>query len=190
MKRKFIYILVIVSLSFNASAQKQIQFHSINSAGFLMGQSSGNALLQTVNGIRFKNFFTGVGIGIDYYRYKTLPLFFDGRKYFGKKNNGFAYADLGYDFPLKNKPGKEILYYGTYKFNEGIYTDFGLGYKWKLIKKASFLLSAGYSYKKIFEKIGTTNPGIDCAIGISCPVDYTTYNYGFGRIVLKAGVDF
>ena len=156
-----------------------------------MGQSGGNLLLQTVNGVRFKDFFTGAGVGVDYYHYKTLPVFFDARRYFGKKNNGFAYADIGYNFPLKNKPGKDIPYYQSYKFSGGIYTDLGLGYKMKFINKSSFLLSAGYSYKRVSDKIGTVNPVIDCMVGTSCPLlDYSKYSYGFGRIILKAGVDF
>lgn len=192
MKRESVFIFFIGSLFFfDASAQKQpIKFHSINEIGITTGQSGENFLLQTINGIKFKSFFTGVGIGIDYYHYKTLPIFFDARKFFGKKNNGFIYGDMGCNFPLKNKPDKDIMYYGTYKFSGGIYSNLGLGYKWKFIKKSSFLLSAGYSYKKIFDKIGTSSPVIDCATGIACPLDYTKYNYGFGRIVLKAGVDF
>lgn len=83
---------------------------------------------------------------------------------------------------LKNKPGKEIYYYQSYKFSGGAYTDVGVGYKMKFIKKSSFLVSAGYSYKKNYDKIETIGP----ADGI----DYSIYNYGFGRIVLKAGVDF
>ena len=182
MRIKLTVCLGALIMFFAASAQNKIKFNSINMVGIAFGENENVGLLQTINGIRAKNFFTGIGVGIDYYRYKTLPLFFDERVYFGKKNNAFAYVDFGYNFPLKNKPGKEFSYYQSYKFSGGIYTDFGIGCKIKFIKKSSLVFTTGYNYKEISDRIG--------AIGPADGIDYNTYNYGFGRIVLKAGVDF
>jgi len=184
--RSFPLFLVPLFIFFSASAQRgKLKFHSINAIGLSDGQSGGYLLLQTVNGLAFNKLFSGIGFGADYYHYKSYPLFMDARTYFGKKEKGFAYGNLGYNFSGKNKPGKEI-YYSSYDFTGGIYTDIGIGYKIKFTRNSSFLISTGYSYKEINNKVGVVNP---CLVA-PCPVDYSKYRYGTGRVVLKAGVDF
>jgi hypothetical protein len=183
----FPIFLVSLLIFFSASAQKEkLKFHSINAIGLSDGQSGGYLLLQTVNGLAFKNWFSGIGFGIDYYHYKSYPLFVDARRYFGKNDKGFAYANLGYNFSGKNKPGKEVYYYTSYHFSSGIYTDIEIGYKMKFTGKSSFVISTGYSYKEINNKVAVAN---ECLVA-PCFVDYSNYKYGNGRVVLKAGVDF
>jgi hypothetical protein len=187
MRIQFIAIFFLTFIFFSASAQtRKLKFNSINTIGFSGGQSGGDILLQTVNGVGFENWFSGIGFGTDYYRYKSHPLFADARRYFGKGDKAFAYADLGYNFSGNNKPGKEVYYYTTYNFTGGIYTDFGIGYKMKFTRNTSFLISAGYSYKELNNKVVSVN---ECLVA-PCPVDYSNYKYGNGRVVLKAGVDF
>ena len=188
MKKESVTIFLLASfIYFSASAQEEkLKFHSINAVGLSDGQSGAYGLFQTVNGLSYKKWYSGIGFGADYYHYKSYPLFIDTRRYFGKNDKGFAYADLGYNFSGKNKPGKEIFYYNSYHFSNGIYSDIGIGYKMKFIGKSSFLISTGYSYKEINNKVGVVNP---CLVG-PCPVDYSNYKYGSGRVVLKAGVDF
>lgn len=187
MKSKLVLFLIFfISVNFLSSAQKNInRFQSINSIGLVVGESEPSTAFQTVNGIHFSNWFSGIGIGIDNYKYKKLPLFFDIRRYFGPEKRGFVYGDIGHGFPMKNKPGKEI-YYNTYHFNGGIYTDVGIGYQFPLYKKSSFLISMGYSYKKLQSKIGETT----CPFMGPCFVDYSTYDFSYSRIILKAGFVF
>jgi hypothetical protein len=186
MKRNIILTVIIsLSVSFSAIAQKQkIKFHSIEIGGIAGGESQVKPVFQTINGLGFSRWFSAVGIGIDYYRYKTLPLFIDVRRFFGKENKGFLYADLGYNFPLKNKPGKEIGYYDTYHFKGGVYTDIGIGYKTKFIKRSSLLFSMGHSYKELQNEIGIT------PLCTECQPYFYYYKFGFGRIAFKAGVEF
>src|SRR6185437_2088505 len=179
--KTLIFILIISFLvNISVSAQKsKIHFRSINQFAMVGGESQVNTAFQTVNGIKFSNWFTGIGIGVDNYRYRTLPLFFDGRWFFGEEKKGFIYGDIGYNFPMKDKPGKEISYYDTYHFTGGIYTDIGLGYQVPLCKKSSMLFSLGYSYKKMKAKIG-----LECRTS-SCPLDYNSiYEFSFNRMIL------
>jgi len=186
--KKFILFLLVVTLGLCGKTQdKQIKFRSITSAGLLIGESGTDMMLQTVNGIACKNYFSGIGFGTDYYHFNSYPLFFDQRVYFGKNNKVFVYGDLGYNFSAKNKPGKEIYYYTSYHFNGGVYTDLGFGYRMKIKGKLFFTLSTGFTYKEINDKVGTSTL---CLTPEPCPVDYSTYKYGNGRVVLKAGVDF
>lgn len=188
MKTIFIILFIVVSLIyFPAKAQQQkAKFNSKNAIGISIGQSGSSLLFQTVNGVSFNNWFYGIGIGADYYNYNSYPLFIDVRRYFGKNGKGFAYGDLGYNMSSNNKPGKEVYYYQSYKFSGGVYTDFGIGYKIKFISKSFFTVSAGFNYKEISNKISIVN---ECFVA-PCPVDYSNYKYGNGKVVLKAGVDF
>ena len=184
MKKDLIFILIASFLiNISASAQKNtILFSSINQFAIVGGESNVNAAFQTVNGVKFSNWFSGIGIGVDNYRYRTLPLFFDGRWFFGDEKKGFVYGDIGYNFPMKDKPGKEISYYSSYHFTGGIYTDIGIGFQVPLYKKSPMLFSLGFSNKKLKIRTGAINPFNG----------YSSENYGFSfnRIILKAGLVF
>ena len=187
MKIRF-FAIVLLSLWIPVAAFAQtnkVKFQSINSIGFSEGESGVHFLLQTVNGVAFDKWFSGIGFGADYYQYKSYPLFVDLRRYFGKRDKGFGYVNLGYNLDAKNKPGKEI-YYSTYHFSSGIYSDFGLGFKMKFINRSSLLLSAGFSYKDLNNKVSV----VEECFTPPCAVDYSKYKYGNGRVILKAGVDF
>jgi hypothetical protein len=171
-----------------ASAQKKkTHFQSVNTFELINGEKGFDIGYQTVNGIRFSNWFSGIGVGVDNYHYNTLPLFADGRWFFGNDKKGFVYGDLGYNFPLKNKPGKEVdyyTYYDSYNFSGGIYTGFGIGFITKLFNQSSLLLSVGHSYKQLKSKIGIS-PACE-----ECTPYYYDYKYSYGRIILKAGIEF
>ncbi|MDQ2718439.1 MAG: hypothetical protein M3Z26_01575 [Bacteroidota bacterium] len=186
MRDKPIYsFLIFLLISFSAAAQnKPIRFQSINSIGFVAGESNANAEFQTVNGIQLSNWFSGIGVGLDYYRYKTVPLFFDARRYFEKEKKVFVYGDLGYDLPMKNRPGKEVGNYDSYHSKGGLYTDIGIGYKTNLIKKTSFSFSLGYSYKELQTNIGVTTR---C---FQCQPEFYSYKFNYGRMIMKAGLEF
>ncbi len=187
--RKSFFFIVIISflLSTSTSAQKKkIRFQSVNQFAIVGGESHVNTAFQTVNGIKFSDCFFGIGVGIDYYKYRTLPLFFDGRWYFGEDKRGFIYGDIGYDFPTKNKPGKEIGYYSSCHFTGGVYSDFGIGYQVPLYKKCSLSFSLGYSSKDLKIKVGSA---YQCLVA-PCPVDFTTYEFSFNRMILKAALVF
>src|SRR5688572_26776039 len=120
MKPKLILYCLVAVFSLSAYAQKsKIKFNSINTFGVAAGESRPFGLLQTVNGVMYNNYFGGIGAGLDYYSYRTIPVFIDLRRSIGKLNKGFIYADLGYNFPWKEKPGKEISLYNSYHFTAG-----------------------------------------------------------------------
>jgi hypothetical protein len=180
------FFLIAICLGIPGLAQKtNVQFHSINSVGLTNGQSGGHMLLQTVNGVIYNSWFAGIGFGIDYYPYRSLPLFADLRKYVGASKDAFAYVDLGYNLDANNKPGKDV-FYSTYHYSSGLYSDFGIGYSMKINRRSSLLVSTGFSYKNITNHITVAE---ECLVA-PCPVDYSKYQYGNGRVSLKAGIDF
>lgn len=185
--KKYIFfnLLCTWAICISVSAQKnEISFQSINSFGLIGGEREISTAYQTVNGILFSNWFSGIGIGVDNYQYKTLPLFFDVRRYFGNEKKIFVYGDFGYNFPMKNKLGNQ--YYNSYHFNGGICTDVGIGYQFPLYKKSSCLISMGYSYKKLQSKIGVTV----CPFMGPCYASYSTYDFNYSKTILRAGFVF
>ncbi|HET7114896.1 MAG TPA: hypothetical protein VFI29_00295 [Hanamia sp.] len=179
-------LIVALLISFSVSAQKnKVHFHSINSFGLIGGETETGIAFQTINGIRFSNWFSGIGVGIDNYEYKTLPLFFDARWYFGSEKKAFVYGDLGYNFPMKNKPGKEMVYYDNYHFKGGLYSELGIGFKTKFIKKSSIFFSLAYSYKQLESRVEEIVP-----LCSECDPIWYNYKLSYGRVMLKTGIEF
>ena len=82
MYSKYFLVLLLISISILSSAQKKtcnLKFHSVNSLSFLNGENEVSAGLQSVNGLQRGNFFAGVGVGLDYYIHRSVPLFADLR---------------------------------------------------------------------------------------------------------------
>lgn len=172
-------------LALQASAQKgKINFSSINQIGFLSGGKGNSWMFQTINGIKKDRSFAGIGIGLDFYEERTIPVFLDIRRDLtNKKNTPFAYADGGINISWLNFVQREAK--GFPKTSPGLFYDLGVG--WKLAGKnnRSFLISAGYSFKQVKEKVKS--------VWWIAPTqqlesdNYERYNYLYRRIVIKAG---
>ena len=76
-------------------------FSSINQIGLLAGEGGEGFQLQTINGLRYKTWMVGAGVGIDGYRFRSIPLFLELRKEFNLKSNAFfIYNDIGLQLSL------------------------------------------------------------------------------------------
>lgn len=129
--------------------ERKISFHSINQVGLLNGQTGSAFQIQTIDGLQYKSWFAGIGAGLDYYRFRGIPLFADIRKTFGhSKNKLFVYGDGGMHFSWATD--KEKIVNGvTAKLSNGLYLDGGIGYHIPVNKRNAALISLGYSYKKV-----------------------------------------
>ena len=188
-----IIVLIIIAGVTNCFAQQKKemkiwQFHSFNNVGLLEGQAGSAFQLQTINGFQKKSWFAGIGVGLDYYRSRTIPLFADVRKEFGKKENKFfLYADGGINFYwLRNKDVKQ--FYIDDKFKNGFYAETGFGYKFHLNQKLVLTLNGGYSYKKLTEE-GYNYYGWGPLI-TNPPSSMDKIVYNLNRVVLKIGIEF
>ena len=173
------------------SAKKEMktwQFHSFNTVGLLEGETGSAFQLQTINGFQTKSWFFGAGVGLDYYRLRSIPLFADVRKEFGKKENKFfLYADGGINFYwLRDKDVKQ--FYVDDKFKNGFYGETGFEYKFNVNRKLVLTLNGGYCYKKLTED-GYNYYGWGPITGLpSYPTSKIVYN--LNRVVLKIGIEF
>lgn len=160
-------------------------FSSINQVGVLTGERGSSLLVQTINGIRYKTWFAGVGAGLDFYQTRGIPVFLDIRKnILNSPSTPFIYMDGGIHFswPTDKDKGDN----GTRTFSNDLYFDAGLGYKASLGNTHALLLSVGYSLKKI-EEVYT--PFQFCPGGCG-PIYTERYNYTLNRLSLKVGWQF
>ena len=190
MKLKILSLILVAVLAFEKiQAQHKIKFTSTNLAGLLTGSSEPAFQLQTINGIRYKDFSAGIGVGMDNYYFKTIPLFLHLTRNINIKNfSPFVYSDIGMNFP-EDRDNKNAEYWNSRKYSEGFYFDLGLGYSFPVYKKISMVFSLGYSQKNMNEErssgyfMGFPNP-----VYHKLPNEY--YSYTFRRISLKAGLSF
>jgi hypothetical protein len=159
-------------------------FSSINQVGVLKGEPGSYIQFQTINGIRYKTWFAGIGAGADFYPVDGIPFFFDIRKNILKKQfTPFVYADAGIHFVDKNKTENQ---WQRSEYTNGFYYDVGLGYKIGVNNKSGLLLSGGYSYKIVEQKIYSIS-----ACGIyPCDQNQNTYTRRLNRLSLKLGWQF
>ena len=159
-KRLFLLLVFVTGSIYTTSAQEVKQerpakkgcscsFGSINQAGVLNGSKGASLTLQSINGIKYKTWFAGVGLGFDGYYRSGFPLFLDVRKDLqNKEQTPFLYADVGYHFLRDTKDRLNEWYENTY--NKGsMYTDVGVGYRFGFLSKNRWVISAGYSYKYV-----------------------------------------
>ena len=193
MKMKYFLLVLLMTVALVSFGQKKnaaYKFHSINNISLVNGDNEVSAGLQSINGFQKDNIFAGVGIGLDYYLYRTVPLFADFRYEFGKtKNKFFAYADGGVNFDWVEEDyndGPIFIWDGsrnTSAFHNGAYTDIGLGYMVGTKKGGGLVLSLGHSYKSLKKTVSYMDWRTQETIS-------DVYHYDFNRIVLKVGWKF
>ena len=133
------------------SPSRKFKFSSVNQFGLLLGEKGESVSLQTINGVRKSSWSAGIGTGIDLYSQRSVPLFIDVRKEFTQASNKpFVYLDGGVNFQWMNYIQKEQRRSADTK--PGAYYEAGLGYNIFMRHQSAFVLSAGYTYKRIREE--------------------------------------
>ena len=199
-KYKFIFLLLCL-IGANCMAQNNtrtdrpvtitpLQFHSINQLGFLEGEVGSAFQIQTINGLQYKSWFAGIGAGIDYYRFRSIPLFIDLRKEFGSSpNRFFVYTGAGMNFIwLTDQQKRDFVadHYGANDFSNGLYFDAGIGYKIKLDNNIAMIISPGFSYKRTEAKTSNTI----CPFQAPCYIDAHRFDFAMSRLSVNIGLVF
>ena len=182
---KKIIILALLLPQFIWAQQKEkkcaIAFQSINQVGMLKGEHWGAFQLQSINGIRYKTYSVGVGVGIDEYRLRSIPLFLDLRKEWKTGRTPFVYADGGVHFTWPDQKDEWTDYDKT-----GMFYDLGIGYRLPL-NGASLLLSAGYSFKSYSLSQPVYSPWLWL---VETGNQQQMLDYKLRRISIKMGISF
>lgn len=194
--------LLCASMIKNGMAQGEklshrLSFHSINNIGLLNGTSGHAFQMETINGMQYGKWFGGLGIGIDEYRFRTIPLFIDLRKEMGKSiHRWFLFADAGLSVYWK-KDSDVRTFPKDSQVKNGFSAAAGAGYSIKLNRQLNLLLSGGYSYKAMDEEGRNLDPRmfipLPGGIWIDRVAEYgplTSTRHSFRRWVLKVGITF
>jgi hypothetical protein len=189
MKNRTVFLCVILLVGITTHAQqKKPSFSSQVYTGIVTGESATDLQLQTINGVKWDKWFGGIGAGIDWYYYRSIPVFASvSRSLFQKGKRSFMlYGDAGINLPWKQQ------YFYTFedinaKQFAGLYWASGFGYKFGLGKADNaLLLRLGYSYKKTEERITSTFP----CFNPPCLPSTEVYAYKLKRLSLSIGWGF
>ena len=149
MIKLFILIGLFVIVIANAVAQvsgknkdRNGKFNSYNTVQLLNGSTSTSAAIVSVNGFQFNRFFTGVGVGCDYYFRRTVPLFAEVRyDVLGNKRKLQLFADYGANFLVDKTNGSQNSKTGRY---------WSTGFDYFIpVHKDAFTIGLGYSSKQV-----------------------------------------
>jgi len=185
--RKYILLIILIGINAQVIAQQaphksRARFQSINEVGLLEGEKGSAFQLQAINGLDYKSWFAGLGVGLDYYRLRSIPIFIDLRKNFGKGyKNFFVYVDGGLHYPWISDARKD--FYGS-TYSKGFYSDIGFGYRLMLHGNNAVILSLGYSYKQTQETTNATT----CPFYGPCYLTPQKIDYNLNRLSLKLGL--
>ena len=178
-------LFVVLLVSVSCLAQVKPKFASQQLVGLLEGEGGSAFQIQTINGVQLKKWFMGLGTGIDWYEYRSIPVFLS-LNYDLKMSNRrfFLSADAGTNFPWTKTQGNGFGTLLKSDFDRGLYTNTGIGYKLNLKNsKDGFLIHLGYGTKRLKETQTVSN---FCAGG-PCAVTTERYDYRMRRISIRIG---
>lgn len=176
-------------ISENVQAQPaRLSYSSQSYAGLVTGESGSAAQVQIINGVQWKNWFAGAGAGIDWYYFRSVPVFLSINRHWLQKNRRslFVSADAGYNAAWAEKVYYDFPPYDR-EYKGGLYWATGVGYKLGVGKSDNAVLfHLGYSYKKLGEEQSYVAP----CLNPPCPTYTERYDYKLRRFSLRLGWGF
>jgi hypothetical protein len=148
--RHLIILLLLLSTSCCTNAQKKIRYSGSVEGGILKGSNPANGFVFTTHGITYNQYTFSIGSGIDFYTFRSIPLFVDVKRRFSNKAIvPFVQASAGINFTSSNSTDAKMIYQyaGGGHFNNSFFGKAGGGLIFREQKKLKVSLSAGYSYK-------------------------------------------
>ena len=172
----------LLSYAQHTTSSNKLRFRSTHQVGFQSGEAGTELQLQTINGIQYKTFSTGIGVGLDYYKERSVPLFLNVQKnLLQKPRTPFIYADGGYHFAWPKEKPEEWM---RTDVEGGLYYDLGIGYRFPAFKTGAVHISLGYSVKEVSEKV-KRNIWIS---SLPMPEDFQRFDYTLRRYSFKMGL--
>jgi hypothetical protein len=176
----FLFFLVAAGIAQKPSVKYDASF----SAGLLIGDKDNSFQLQAVNGMRYKTWAVGLGIGLDDYGTRSVPLFLQVKKAVQTKPEAlFVYADAGYNMPYLKEADKTF----TEKAKGGFYGEGGIGYELPVLKKQGVFFGLGWRVKTFTLKVNTM-PFL--SVWPTPEIAFRNYDYTLSSLVFKTGFRF
>jgi len=194
----FIFSITSMLIVFTVQAQQiksKAAFSVSAQTALLNGDNHVNGQFLMSAGFKKSGWFIGAGSGFDYYKYRTVPVFADVKKYFGKGNRQlFVYANAGTNVAWPTANQKNLRtgagWWGWSSpsnslFKNGIYTDLGVGYTLFNSKHRGFFTALGYSTKTLTEVYDE-----QIWNGTTSVMTKRTLDYTMNRILFRIGYKF
>jgi len=174
-KRKVCLLWAGLIISATVTGQQKKKFYNIDEGGIQFSDSKG-AVVHIIGGYNVTDQLqAGVGVGLDDYKIRSLPVFGDVRYNFTKKKNTFfAYSGAGVAFPWPTHSQYPYPFSDKApdKNTGGLYAHAGIGYK----INGDFHIAVGYSHAAMKLKYSMYDSP-----------DYISYENSFNRITIVAG---
>lgn len=171
-------------------AQNKPRFSTQNTVGLLIGGTDNAPQLQTVNGVAYHNWYTGIGAGIDWYYQRSIPVFLSVNRFFttSPRRKVFLSSGAGVNYAWgKTDYISSGWGYNDTKFSPGVYLTAGIGYQISIGKQNDHLLiQLGYNNKTHTQETGYVMP---CFVE-PCPVSRESYKYSFNALSFRIGWGF
>lgn len=156
--RHILLVVIITLLSLNLTAQRQdesrFSYGGMQQLGIIVEADRVRALPNLINGIRFDNWFAGIGVAYELdagwwrnERVSTMPLYLDVRHYFFKKKWVFALADVGTNLIVGNEWMQDDNW-NRYRKKVGYYANVGGGIKARLGRETFYSFDVSYNFKQ------------------------------------------
>ena len=173
---------LLASLILHAQ-NKKYSFSGLVQGGFSEGQSGTAGNIQIINGVQYKQWMAGVGVGIDYYNTRSVPVFLHVRRnILNSSKTPFVYLSGGYSAPWLKDEDKFFMS----ETKGGLYYDVGIGYGLPVLKSSSLFFTVGYSSKKM----STESGGRPIDIWSSSVPPFSHYDYTLRSINVRMGLRF
>lgn len=175
--------LLLTAIAFLAAASVIAQVKPRYAGSFEIGMMNGsaetNGYLQTSHGVQYQNWFAGLSTGIDYYRFRTVPVLFELKKQFSSGTvRPFVSFAAGTSLPwlmASEKNVRWIWWQGdTSDYYKGLAMEASLGVVLRAKAKPSFTIQAGWSQKNVEEQFVERSflPSPEPGAGIRKTIDY------------------
>ncbi len=188
MRLSIISLLLILS----SAIQAQVKYSGNVEGGLVNGNFSTSSYVQTKHGIEYKHWVVGVGAGMDYYRYRTVPLYVELQRSFGKNSvRPFAVIAAGVNATWPTEEQKQEtngwLQRSPAVFSNGFYSRLGGGVLLTTNSKVKISITAAYSYKTLSRTYSESNWDM-----WPQPVNIVekTIEYRMNRLSIGLGVSF
>ena len=180
-------ILVVIGLLVATKTNGQVTYRSYNSAGVVVGDPRSAYQVLTSHGAQYKNWYAGIGTGIDDYRNRTVPVIISLIRQVLPKNNMFVNLNAGTQYIWGKDERNELWNAIDSKAFPGFFGELGIGYRLQAGNPGQgIMFGTYYSYKSFREKF--TMPGV-CS---NPPCENTTeyIDSKFSRWAFKLGFIF
>jgi hypothetical protein len=187
MKEKLFILTLMLSVVMVSVGQQKLQYRSLNYVGVLEGEDGSSFQGQTIHGVYKKGWFAGLGAGLDYYRFRSVPLFASFAREFGTERFPFyVSADIGTHYVWEKHERTQWNDFEA-EYKPSLYWSAGLGYQLRLRKKENaVLLNVGYSFKKVTQEREIQT----FCINPPCDPAFETFEYGLRRLSFRMGFQF